>query len=585
MILRELHSLVSIDSIGIWLFHFVLLSSVIALITSVILFIFKNISAQLKYCICFLSLLLMILLPSVTSLLDFYENNFKVFTAPTKILSPVKAKEVFIDGKYIATQYRKNEFFLVSDEEIITRIGSYLPYITSAWLIGVFLNSLYHLFGFYKLRKLVRKIQQNLEPFWESRFQSLILKLNIKRKIIISKLPGLEAPVIIGCLKPILFLPLSFFSGMNNEYIEAIILHELAHIKRYDYLFNMIQVMIEILGFFHPAVWWLSKKIREERENCCDDVAIKITGDRLIYVKALVQLEECRDKNKLILAANGGNLFCRTTRILKLKESRNSSLFLNISEFFITLLFFFLITGFMLKQNGEILKKINIGVTNKNFVKNFSQNLIAYYPFNGNANDESGFKQDGLIYNASLTEDRAGRAGKAFDFNGKDSYILIPKTTALNTNGSITVSCWIFPRKIVNCVSWVAKLNSLSSASQWRVGFGEDINHEWGLTECHLKDKKNIWTDYWITKNSIKLNRWTQVTVVADQAAGFVFLYVNGRKIVQFDNLKSFEESQTPLLIGFQKDNLVYFNGKIDDIRIYNRALNEQEVNVVYNLN
>jgi beta-lactamase regulating signal transducer with metallopeptidase domain len=527
----------------------------------------------------------MILLPSISSFLDFYENNNRVFTAPAKMLYSVKAKEVFVDGRYIATQYRRNEFFLVSNEELITRINAYLPYITSAWLIGVLLSSLYHFLGFYKLRKFLRKVQQNLEPIWESRIRTLIIKLNIKHKIQISKLPGLEAPVVIGCLKPVLFLPLSFFTGMTNEYIEAIILHELAHVKRFDYLLNMIQVIIEILGFFHPAVWWLSKKIREEREYCCDDIALKITGDRLIYVKSLVQLEENRDKNKLILAANGGSLLRRATRILKLKENQNSPTFLNISRFFVPLLCLFVITGFILKQNGEILKKININCTNKKIIGNISRNLIAFYPFNGNANDESGYNQDGLVYNTALTEDRAGRAEKAFDFNGKDSYIIIPKTTALNTNGSITVSCWIFPRKIVNCVSWVSKLNALSDASQWRVGFGEDVNHEWGLTECHIKDKQNIWTDYWITKSSITLNKWSQVTTVADQSAGFVSLYVNGRKIVQFDNLKSFDVSQTPLLIGFQKDNLVHFDGKIDDIRIYNRALNEQEVNSVYNLN
>lgn len=584
MIFKELHALFFLNGIGLWLIHFIWQASVIAIITSLLLLILKKFSAKLRYIICFLSLLLMILLPCISTLSDSIEPNDKVAVTPVKILYPILAKNVYVNGKYIATQYRGNEFFSVPNEEIIAHIGLYLPYITFVWLAGVLLISLYHVLGFFKLRKLVQQASQELEPFWIGKIQEFIKKLKIKRNVLISKLPGLETPVVIGCLKPVLLLPVSFFTGMNNEYIEAIILHELGHIKRYDYLLNMIQVMIEILGFFHPAVWWLSKKIREERENCCDDIAVNIIGNRLIYAKSLVQLEECRNKNKLILAANSSNLLRRTARILMVKETRNFSFLINFSGFFIALFCLFILTGFIWKQNIEILNKTMKDKTSESFIRNISKNLIAFYPFNGNANDESGYNQNGLVYNAVLTKDRAGNEDKAFDFNGKDSYIKIPNTTALNTHGSITISCWIFPRKSVKYESWISKSSSNHWASQWRVGFGEDVNHEWGLSECHLVNKQNIWTDYWITKSAIMLKEWTHVTIVADQAAGYVYLYVNGRKVVQFDNLKSFDESNTPLLIGFQKDDTVYFDGKIDDIRIYNRSLTDQEVNAIYNI-
>ena len=93
--------------------------------------------------------------------------------------------------------------------------------------------------------------------------------------------------------------------------------HELANIKRLDYLVNMLQTAVEILGFYHPAVWWLSHRIRAERENCCDDLAVTVTGDRVRYAKALTSMEEIRGgKGELAVAATGGNLFSRIRRLI-----------------------------------------------------------------------------------------------------------------------------------------------------------------------------------------------------------------------------------------------------------------------------
>jgi len=107
--------------------------------------------------------------------------------------------------------------------------------------------------------------------------------------------------------------------------VESIIIHELAHIQRYDFLVNMIQTLIEILGFFHPAVWWLSNRIRKERENCCDDWAVRVLGDKLIYVKSLVQLEETRRCPRPVMAANGSELSQRVMHILNYQSVKQSS--------------------------------------------------------------------------------------------------------------------------------------------------------------------------------------------------------------------------------------------------------------------
>ena len=91
-----------------------------------------------------------------------------------------------------------------------------------------------------------------------------------------------------------MLLPASALAGLSPQQLEAILAHELAHIRRHDYLVNLLQTLVETLLFYHPAVWWLSRRIRIERENCCDDLAVSLCGDPVAYAKALADLEELR---------------------------------------------------------------------------------------------------------------------------------------------------------------------------------------------------------------------------------------------------------------------------------------------------
>jgi hypothetical protein len=397
-------------------------------------------------------------------------------------------------------------------------------------------------------------------------------------------MPSLDIPVVFGCLKPILLIPVSFFTGMDGKYIEAIILHELAHIKRYDYLLNMIQMIIEILGFFHPAVWWLSGRIRAERENCCDDIVIRTMGDKFVYVKSLVQLEELRYIRSMMVAANGGDLYKRVVRILAYKPAGHSSSFLNAAGIVVAAVCIVFLMGFTWTYGTNVWGEGQTQKESERIVSNLSHNLIAYYPFNGNANDESGFQQHGVVKNnAVLTEDRFRRKENAFDFNGKDGHIVAKAIE--DTSQSMTVSCWIYPRGWSKYVSWVSKMMAKGSwTSQWRTGFGEDKNNEWGFTEWRSDSIRGFWTDYWAMQSEIPLERWTHVTAVADYEKQMVILYVNGGRIVQIENLRPFEKSSTYYLIGYQNDDKVFFNGKIDDVRIYNRALDSQEAFALYNI-
>ena len=124
-----------------------------------------------------------------------------------------------------------------------------------------------------------------------------------------------EVPTLIGWLRPTILVPASVFIGLTPDQLEAILAHELAHVRRYDYLVNLFQTVIETILFYHPAVWWISRKLREERENCCDDIALEVMQNRLVYVSALARLEEGRSM-PLVLTASGGSLLQRIKRIV-----------------------------------------------------------------------------------------------------------------------------------------------------------------------------------------------------------------------------------------------------------------------------
>jgi HEAT repeat protein len=126
-----------------------------------------------------------------------------------------------------------------------------------------------------------------------------------------------NVPMVVGWLRPVILLPTSALAGLTMQQLEAIIAHELAHIRRHDYLINLLQAVIETLLFYHPAVWWVSRKIRQEREHCCDDLAVAVCGDAFTYSRALLEMEQLRAAGpQLAMAANGGLLMNRIQRLV-----------------------------------------------------------------------------------------------------------------------------------------------------------------------------------------------------------------------------------------------------------------------------
>jgi hypothetical protein len=147
--------------------------------------------------------------------------------------------------------------------------------------------------------------------------RSLQERLGVRRAVRILATAAAEVPATLGWLRPVVLLPVSAFTALTAEQIELLIAHELAHVRRHDYLVNLVQTAIETVLFYHPAVWWVSARIRHEREHCCDDLAVAACGNIALYVKALATLEGLRHRRSdLVIAADGGSLLLRIQRLV-----------------------------------------------------------------------------------------------------------------------------------------------------------------------------------------------------------------------------------------------------------------------------
>jgi Zn-dependent protease with chaperone function len=202
-------------------------------------------------------------------------------------------------------------------ETLCSRVEAFRPGALLLWFAGVLLLSIRFLGGLRTANRLTRRGAQPAEPEWQEMLQRLAARLAVTRPVRLLQSALVKVPTAIGAFRPVILLPASVFTGLPARGLEALIAHELAHVRRHDYLVNLVQTAAETLLFYHPAVWWVSSRIRAEREQCCDDLAIAATGDARSYARALVRLEEMRGAApRLAVAAGGGNLWRRVLRML-----------------------------------------------------------------------------------------------------------------------------------------------------------------------------------------------------------------------------------------------------------------------------
>ena len=189
-------------------------------------------------------------------------------------------------------------------------------WLVEAWFLGVLLLSLRTAGGLLLIERMRRKEIKPVGAELYERCLALQRRMGLDRVIRYCECHRLDAPAVLGWFRPVVLLPVRALTGLTEEQIEAVIAHELAHIRRFDCFVNLFQIATETLLFYHPAVWWVSQRIRAERENCCDDEAISLCGDTVNYARALTLMEEWRTAPALMMAANRSPLAARVVRLL-----------------------------------------------------------------------------------------------------------------------------------------------------------------------------------------------------------------------------------------------------------------------------
>ena len=207
---------------------------------------------------------------------------------------------------------------------LASAIEPVLPPVVLAWLIGALGVSVWYAGGWVWVRRLIWKRAQPAAERWRQAAADLARRMRVSRPVRILESAAVRVPTLVGCLRPVILLPASVLTGLAPEQIEALLAHELAHVRRWDYLVNLGQTVAEALFFYHPAVWWLSRRIRVEREQCCDDAVVATCGDRVAYARALATLGQSSVVPAAALAAGDGRLLARIRRILTMEpDTRN----------------------------------------------------------------------------------------------------------------------------------------------------------------------------------------------------------------------------------------------------------------------
>lgn len=205
---------------------------------------------------------------------------------------------------------------------LLPGLEMWFPVLVAIYVAGVSVMTIKITVDLLQLQQIKKRQVIPIDEVWEQHLQKLSAHLRIPRKVKLLVSHYIQVPVMIGFLKPVILLPVAMFNNLTAEQLEAILLHELAHIKRNDYLLNIFQSIVETILFFNPFVWWISKNIRLEREHCCDDIVLASKVQPLHYAKALVALEEYRlTVNAMAMAAldNKQHLFHRIKRIMEMK--------------------------------------------------------------------------------------------------------------------------------------------------------------------------------------------------------------------------------------------------------------------------
>ena len=279
------------------LLHFLWQGLLLAAVLAALLVLMRHRSAAERYVVRCAALAAMALAPVVTFLRSAAEPLASTSS------STAAAPHVLADG-------------LLAVPAMEAGATAWSAVLVSAWAIGAAVLTLRIAFAYARIRRW-RSGCHSLDLAWQQRFDRLAASLGVRAVARVVEEGAALAPAVVGIVRPVVLLPARLLSGLSEREVESVLLHELAHLRRRDPLVNFVQTIVETGLFFHPAVWWVSRGIRREREFCCDDIVVRHTGGPMTYARALTSLEEWRTRElTLQLSSKGGSLMSRIQRII-----------------------------------------------------------------------------------------------------------------------------------------------------------------------------------------------------------------------------------------------------------------------------
>ncbi len=266
------------ETLGWTILHSLWQGALIALLVELIRRNLPARASQTRYMLAFSALNLLLILAVATFL--YLNYNEPVHTTLTV---PVQEAGIGMMQSDVAVIHPAEPGIVLTD---------WVPYLAPLWLVGYFLLLIRFLIGRISLWGLRTQARDILDPVWTERFSQLSDRLSIRRPVRLMTSSLTSVPITFGWLKPVILLPVGLINHIDPREVEAILIHELAHILRRDYLWNTWQQCLECLFYYHPLTWWLSRQITDEREHLCDEITLQQEANAMTYARALLHIQE-----------------------------------------------------------------------------------------------------------------------------------------------------------------------------------------------------------------------------------------------------------------------------------------------------
>jgi uncharacterized protein (TIGR03435 family) len=307
-------------TVGWTLVHFLWEGTVVALAAAVALWLLRGAPAQARYVTACAALVAALLAPIATApTVAMLASSAATVAASAGTVStaaePIVAASL---GASVIKSARAGLTRLAPAARDAADASSGLSLFVCFWAVGVLLLTVRLATGWWRVRRLQAAALCAPASPWLETAVRLAAHLRLSRPIHVVDSHLVDTPTVIGWLRPVVLLPVAALANLSPVQVQAILAHELAHVRRHDFVVNVLQTLAETVLFYHPAIWWLSARIRTEREHCCDDIAVEVCGDPIVYAEALTELASwAMVGSPLALAATGGSLLTRIRRLLQ----------------------------------------------------------------------------------------------------------------------------------------------------------------------------------------------------------------------------------------------------------------------------